>query len=57
MLALHAIYFISTLQSPIEEWTIGGVPITMMCHMERRHGKDKPVIKKALVELEGAPFK
>jgi hypothetical protein len=45
------------LQAPIEDWTIGGVPITMMCHMEHRHGKDKPVIMKALVELEGAPFK
>ncbi|CAM9151356.1 unnamed protein product [Choristocarpus tenellus] len=48
------------LQAPIEEWVIGGVPITMMCHMERRKGKDKPVIKKALVELEGPrsmPFK
>ncbi|KAG5178774.1 pyrophosphate--fructose 6-phosphate 1-phosphotransferase subunit beta [Tribonema minus] len=48
---------IQNVQAPIEEWTIGGVPITMMCHMEQRHGKDKPVIKKALVDLEGAPFK
>eukprot|EP00611_Tribonema_gayanum_P020227 TRINITY_DN3650_c0_g1_i4.p1 TRINITY_DN3650_c0_g1~~TRINITY_DN3650_c0_g1_i4.p1 ORF type:complete len:389 (+),score=166.70 TRINITY_DN3650_c0_g1_i4:1285-2451(+) len=48
---------IQNVQAPIEEWTIGGVPITMMCHMEHRHGKDKPVIKKALVDLEGAPFK
>ncbi|CAM9430307.1 unnamed protein product [Discosporangium mesarthrocarpum] len=50
----------NNLEAPIEEWTIGGVPITMMCHMERRKGKDKPVIKKALVELDGersAPFK
>ena len=34
-----------------------GMPITKMMNMERRHGHDKPVIKKALVELEGKPFK
>ncbi|CAM9657068.1 unnamed protein product, partial [Phaeothamnion confervicola] len=44
---------VNNLHAPIEDWTVGGVPITMMCHMERRKGKDKPVIKKALVELEG----
>ncbi len=38
------------------EWTCGGIPITMMLNMERRHGKDKPVIRKALVKLDGAPF-
>jgi pyrophosphate--fructose-6-phosphate 1-phosphotransferase len=38
------------------EWIAGGVPITMMMNMERRHGEDKPVIQKALVELDGAPF-
>ncbi|NNM67449.1 MAG: diphosphate--fructose-6-phosphate 1-phosphotransferase [Spirochaetales bacterium] len=40
-----------------EKWTCGGVPITMMMNIEQRHGKPKPVIKKALVELEGKPFK
>lgn len=48
---------VQNLQDPIEDWAIGGVPITMMCHMERRKGKDKPVIKKALVDLDGEPFK
>jgi diphosphate-dependent phosphofructokinase len=38
------------------EWLAGGIPLTMMMNMERRHGKDKPVIKKALVELNGKPF-
>ena len=42
---------------PADQWIAGGIPITMMMNMERRHGEDKPVIKKALVELEGAPFK
>ncbi|MCL3780502.1 diphosphate--fructose-6-phosphate 1-phosphotransferase [Prolixibacteraceae bacterium JC049] len=40
-----------------EEWIAGGVPVTMMMNMERRHGHMKPVIQKALVELDGAPFK
>lgn len=40
-----------------EEWIAGGVPITMMMNMERRHGELKPVIQKALVKLDGAPFK
>jgi pyrophosphate--fructose-6-phosphate 1-phosphotransferase len=40
-----------------DEWIAGGIPITMMMNMERRHGHDKPVIKKALVRLDGAPFK
>ena len=39
-----------------EKWECGGVPITMMMNMERRHGADKPVIKKALVRLDGNPF-
>jgi len=43
--------------APAEEWIAGGVPITMMMNMERRNGKMKPVIKKALVRLDGAPFK
>ena len=42
--------------APAEEWKAGGVPITMMMNMERRNGKMKPVIRKALVELEGKPF-
>ncbi|MDD3161687.1 MAG: diphosphate--fructose-6-phosphate 1-phosphotransferase [Bacteroidales bacterium] len=40
-----------------ESWTAGGIPITMMMNMERRHGEMKPVIQKALVKLDGAPFK
>jgi pyrophosphate--fructose-6-phosphate 1-phosphotransferase len=48
---------IRNLSAPTEAWIAGGVPLTMMMNMERRHGSDKPVIKKALVELDGAPFK
>ena len=48
---------VSNLSKPAEEWVAGGMPITKMMNMERRHGADKPVIRKALVELEGAPFK
>ncbi|MCI5600042.1 MAG: diphosphate--fructose-6-phosphate 1-phosphotransferase [Hallerella sp.] len=40
-----------------DKWVAGGIPITMMMNMERRHGEDKPVIQKALVELDAAPFK
>ena len=43
--------------APAAEWIAGGVPITMMMNMEKRNGKMKPVIRKALVELDGAPFK
>ncbi len=43
--------------APAEEWIAGGVPITMMMNLERRSGAMKPVIRKALVELDGAPFK
>nr|WP_314662876.1 diphosphate--fructose-6-phosphate 1-phosphotransferase [uncultured Prevotella sp.] len=43
--------------APAEQWKAGGVPITMMMNMERRNGEMKPVIRKALVELDGAPFK
>jgi pyrophosphate--fructose-6-phosphate 1-phosphotransferase len=39
------------------EWQPCGTPITMMMNMERRHGEMKPVIRKALVKLDGAPFK
>jgi len=48
---------VRNLTSPATEWIAGGVPITMMMNMERRHGKLKPVIQKALVKLDGAPFK
>ena len=48
---------VSNLSKPAEEWVAGGMPITKMMNMERRHGQDKPVIKKALVELDGKPFK
>ena len=47
---------VSNLQAPAEEWVAGGMPITKMMNMERRHGADKPVIRKALVELDGKPF-
>lgn len=40
-----------------DQWIAGGIPVTMMMNMERRHGDMKPVIRKALVELDGAPFK
>ena len=43
--------------APTDEWKAGGVPITMMMNMERRNGEMKPVIRKALVELDGNPFK
>lgn len=43
--------------APAAEWIAGGVPITMMMNMERRNGEMKPVIQKALVKLDGAPFK
>ena len=43
--------------APAEQWIAGGVPITMMMNMEKRAGEMKPVIRKALVELDGAPFK
>ncbi|MDD6784425.1 MAG: diphosphate--fructose-6-phosphate 1-phosphotransferase [Prevotellaceae bacterium] len=42
---------------PASEWIAGGVPITMMLNMEKRNGRMKPVIRKALVDLDGAPFK
>ena len=48
---------ISNLSKPADEWVAGGMPITKMMNMERRHGVDKPVIRKALVELDGKPFK
>ncbi len=48
---------VSNLSKPAEEWNAGGMPITKMMNIERRNGEDKPVIRKALVELDGAPFK
>ena len=43
--------------APADQWIAGGIPITMMMNMEKRNGEMKPVIRKALVELNGAPFK
>ena len=48
---------VSNISRPADEWVAGGMPITKMMNMERRNGKDKPVIRKALVELDGKPFK
>jgi pyrophosphate--fructose-6-phosphate 1-phosphotransferase len=48
---------VRNISKPAAEWSAGGVPITMMMNMEQRHGVQKPVIRKALVELDGAPFK
>ena len=48
---------VSNLSNPAEQWVAGGMPITKMMNIERRHGADKPVIRKALVELDGKPFK
>jgi diphosphate-dependent phosphofructokinase len=52
--------YISSVQNlayPADRWTAGGIPLTMMMNMEQRHGQQKPVIRKALVELKGAPFR
>ena len=48
---------VSNISKPAEEWIAGGMPITKMMNIERRNGEDKPVIRKALVELDGKPFK
>ena len=48
---------VRNLTAPAEQWIAGAIPLTAMMNMEHRHGEDKPVIKKALVELDGAPFK
>ena len=60
-LALHGLtgYLssIKGLTKPSTQWQAGGVPLTMMMNVERRKGKEKPVIQKALVDLSGAPFK
>jgi pyrophosphate--fructose-6-phosphate 1-phosphotransferase len=48
---------VKNLTKPASEWVAGGVPLTMMMNVERRHGQDKPVIQKALVKLDGPVFK
>ncbi len=48
---------VRNLTAPADEWIAGGVPVTMLMNMERRHGAMKPVIQKALVKLDGKPFK
>ncbi len=48
--------YISNLVAPAEQWNAGAVPLTAMMNVDRRHGADKPVIRKALVELDGKPF-
>ncbi|OHE72361.1 MAG: diphosphate--fructose-6-phosphate 1-phosphotransferase, partial [Treponema sp. GWB1_62_6] len=48
---------VRNLVAPAAQWLAGGVPLTMMMNMEQRHGSKKPVIRKALVELDGAPFR
>ena len=48
---------VRNLVKPAVQWIAGGIPITMMMNMERRHGEMKPVIQKALVHLDGAPFR
>jgi pyrophosphate--fructose-6-phosphate 1-phosphotransferase len=48
---------VRNLTAPADQWIAGGVPLTMMMNMEQRHGSRKPVIRKALVELDGEPFK
>ena len=47
---------VSNLSAPADQWVAGGMPMTKMMNIERRNGKDKPVIRKALVELDGKPF-
>ena len=48
---------VTKLDAPVSEWECAGVPLTAFFNVERRHGKDKPVIKKALVELHSLPFR
>src|SRR5664280_459031 len=47
---------VRNLTKPADQWVAGGIPLTLMMNIERRHGKEKAVIKKALVELDGKPF-
>ena len=48
---------VGKLAKPVAAWTAGGIPLTMMMNIERRKGKDVPVIRKALVDLAGKPFR
>lgn len=48
---------VTNLEDYVENWKCGGVPLTALMNIERRHGKNKPVIKKALVDLRSLPFK
>jgi diphosphate-dependent phosphofructokinase len=48
---------VRNLTAKAADWIAGGVPITMMMNIEQRHGEEKPVIRKALVELDGKPFR
>ena len=48
---------VRNLTQPADKWVAGGIPLTMMMNLEKRHGKMKPVIQKALVNLDGTPFK
>jgi pyrophosphate--fructose-6-phosphate 1-phosphotransferase len=48
---------VRNISKPAAEWIAGGIPLTMMMNMEQRHGGQKPVIKKALVDMDGAPFR
>lgn len=60
LLAAGATGYLSSVRDllkPAAKWRAGGVPLTSMMNMERRHGKEKPVILKALVDLKGKPFK
>ncbi len=47
---------IRNLTEAAEKWVAGGIPLTMLMNIERRHGQEKAVIKKALVDLDGKPF-
>jgi len=60
LIALGLTGYISSVRNliaPASKWLAGGVPLTMMMNLEQRHGSKKPVIKKALVDLNGNPFK
>ena len=48
---------VTNLAAPVEAWSCGGAPLVRLMNVERRHGKDKPVIKKALVDLAGLPYR
>ena len=48
---------VTNLSAGPANWEAGGIPITKMMNLERRHGEYKPVIRKALVSLDGAPFR